>query len=92
MRRDPLVDVFYYPKGIVRVIVGLPGVGENDIKLEVSPPSDGILIKTKKPSIVYEKFIPLNIKNLDLEKIAKRFHNHVLELTLIKEEEGAKKP
>jgi HSP20 family molecular chaperone IbpA len=82
--REPIVDVFDEGGSIV-VVSEMPGVEEKDIKVLIT--GDILQIEAKSPAREYEKEILLKSKVLS-EPEKSSYLNGVLELRLVKNEEG----
>ncbi len=84
--REPLVDIVN-TNGEIKVIVELPGVAKEDIKL--SGTEDKLTISVEAPERKYFKEIEVPAK-IDPKKAKTSYKNGVLEVTLPKIEEKKK--
>ena len=82
-KREPLVDVMD-ADGEVRVIVGLPGVEKEDVKL--SGTDDKLTISVDTPQRKYFKEVELPAK-VDSKKATSKYNNGVLDITVPKKKE-----
>jgi HSP20 family protein len=79
--REPMVDVFDEPDHIL-VIAELPGVSENEIKLEVSGDILNLSASDKDRKYAREILLPGKVKS---ESVKTSYNNGILEITLEKE-------
>jgi HSP20 family protein len=82
-KREPLADVIP-SDGEIRVIVELPGVEKNDIKL--SGTDDKLTISVDTPERKYFKEVKLSAK-VDVKKATSNYKNGVLDITVPKKKE-----
>jgi len=82
-KREPLVDVMD-ADGEVRVIVELPGVEKEDIKL--SGTADKLTISVETPEHKYFKEVEL-FTNVDTKKATSKYNNGVLAITVPKKKQ-----
>ena len=81
--RDPLADVMD-AGGEIRVIIELPGVEKEDIKL--SGTEDKLTISVNSPRRKYFKEVELPAK-VDSKKMTSKYTNGVLDITVPKKKE-----
>jgi HSP20 family protein len=75
--REPLTDI-YDEKECVKIFIEIPGVAKEDVQLDVS---EGFIeVKAKN----FYKKLPIRTQGLDVEKIAAKFNNGVLEINIPK--------
>jgi len=84
--REPLVDVFS-TDGEIKVVVELPGVEKDDIKLHGT--EDTLTISVDTPQRKYYKELKLPAK-VNVKEAKTRYNNGVLEVTLPKRDEERK--
>jgi HSP20 family protein len=82
--REPLVDIIE-TNGEIHVVVELPGVEKNDIKL--SGTEDSLTITVDTPERKYYKEVALPAK-VNVKEAKTQYKNGVLEVTLPKTKEG----
>jgi len=82
-KQEPLVDVMD-ADGEVRVIIELPGVKKEDIKL--SGTADKLTISVDTPQRKYFKEVELPAK-VDSKKATSKYNNGVLDITVPKKKE-----
>jgi HSP20 family molecular chaperone IbpA len=75
--REPLTDLFE-EDDVIRIFAETPGEEESDIKIDFE--KDKIEIKGKK----FNKTLTLPTQNIDREKVATKYRNGVLEITIPK--------
>ena len=85
--RDPLADVMD-ADGEIRVIIELPGVEKEDVKL--SGTDDKLTISVDTPQRKYFKEVELPAK-VDSKKATSKYKNGVLDVTIPKKKEEEKK-
>lgn len=75
--REPLTDVFE-EKESIRIYMELPDVDKSDIQLDVA--ERVVEVRAKN----FSKTVELPTRNVDIEKVAARYKNGVLEVTIPK--------
>jgi HSP20 family protein len=78
--REPLVDVFD-EQGHIRLIAELPGVGEEDVQVELKGDILTLKAEGKEHKYAKEVLLPHAVKEDSLQK---SYHNGILEITLQK--------
>lgn len=83
--RDPLIDVIE-GEGSIRVVVLLPGVRREDVKVSKLPGS--LRVEVKSGSTVFTKEIPCQVPPKSIAVVSEKERNSVVELVFSKRRAG----